>query len=489
MNSRLEIYDWIVVVILLLAFAVRLNYFLITKDQPLWWDEAEYMVKAKSLAFGTPETGWYKSRPVLLPFFAAGLFKLGIGEAAVRFLWVVLSTASLILLYRTGALLVSKRIGVYAVALGSAFYIDLFYSMRLLVDVPQVFFVVLAAYLFVRAVYRNSTYSAWALLPVIFLGTAMRFTVGIFFLVAAAFLVVIERDALWKDKRWFVSLILGVAVFLPFLIYYGAAYGSPFFPFVSQDVLRTAGKAVVGPGHILIDYLLFFPNYTNIFVTLVFLAGFALAVAVLVRHVGDLATDRTIQSDLLLLLWTIVPFLFFSLVVDHFEDRYIAMIFPAVFLLTGLALDAGYEYLKRFNVPAAVAAVTLFLIYAAVSMALHSDVVIADKLDSFAAVQDAGLWIKAHSRPEDSVITSSVPQNTYYSERASYAIPKQPEDFDRIVAQQKPKYLVLSLWEQSPPWVYGWPAANPGTVNAVAVFFFDEERKRPAAIIYSLTNR
>ncbi|HKA33378.1 MAG TPA: glycosyltransferase family 39 protein [Candidatus Binatia bacterium] len=485
-SSRLEICDWIFLGVLLLAFVVRLDYFFITKDQPLWWDEAEYMLKAKALAFGTPETGWYKSRPVLLPFLAAGLFKLGGGEIAIRVLWIALSTISLILIYRIGAQLFNKRVGLYADALASFFYIDLFYSMRLLVDVPQVFFVVLAAYLLIRATYRTATYSAWAVLPVVFLGTAIRFTVGIFFIVAATFLIVVKRGGLWKDKRWLVSFAIGIALFLPFLLYYWAVYGNPLFPFVSQGVLRTAGKAALDPGHILVQYVLFFPNYTNIPVTFVFLAGFVLAAAVLARRAGALAVDKTVQSYLLALLWTLVPFFFFALVVDHFEDRYIAMIFPAVFLLTGAALDAGYEYLKRFSQPAAAAAVTLFLLYAAVSMALRADAVIADKLDSFAAIQDAGLWIKAHSQPGDSVLTSSVPQNTYYSERRSYAIPNEQEEFERMLAQRKPRYLVLSLWEQSPAWAYRWPAANPGKAGAVGVFFFDEERKRPAAIVYSL---
>src|SRR2546423_3270696 len=90
--GSLEIYDLIFLALIVCALALRIYYFFLTKDQPLWWDEAEYMLKAKALAFGTPETGWYKSRPVLLPFLAAGLFKLGIGESAIRLLWVALST-------------------------------------------------------------------------------------------------------------------------------------------------------------------------------------------------------------------------------------------------------------------------------------------------------------------------------------------------------------------------------------------------------------
>ncbi|MEM3074692.1 MAG: hypothetical protein QW727_02000 [Candidatus Pacearchaeota archaeon] len=36
--------------ILIFAFIIRLYYFALTKNQPLWWDEAEYMSAAKSYA-------------------------------------------------------------------------------------------------------------------------------------------------------------------------------------------------------------------------------------------------------------------------------------------------------------------------------------------------------------------------------------------------------------------------------------------------------
>ena len=40
--------------ILVLSFIIRMYYFVITKDQAMWWDEAEYMATAKSWAFDIP---------------------------------------------------------------------------------------------------------------------------------------------------------------------------------------------------------------------------------------------------------------------------------------------------------------------------------------------------------------------------------------------------------------------------------------------------
>jgi len=483
--SALETADLIFLALIVLAFALRLYYFFLTKDQPLWWDEAEYMLKAKALAFGTPETGWYRRRPVLLPFLAAGLFKVGIGETAIRLLWIALSTATLWFVYGIGARLFNKHVGLYAVALGAAFYLDLFYSMRLLVDVPQVFFVALAAFLFVRAVYdERAAYSAWAIVPVVVLGTAMRFTVALFFVVAALFLVAVKRGHALRDRRWLVSLALGVVGYFPFFIYYWAQYDNPLFPFLSQRALRTSTSVGPSPGDVLFDYIRFFPNYTNVVVTLVFLAAVVSAVITIIKQIRHVS--RRAQVYFFLILWMIVPFLFFGLFVDHFEDRYIAMIFPAVFLLTGAALDAAYEYGKQFNAAAAVAGIVLFLLYAGVSMELRSHSIITARLASFAAVRDAGLWIKEQSRSQDAVVTSSVPQNTYYAERGSYAFPKQPGDFDGLLAQRRPKFLVLSVWERSPQWAYDWPERHPEMAEVAVTFFLDQAQKRPAAVVYSL---
>src|SRR5258706_5051349 len=188
LRARLEAYDLLFIVLMIFAAALRLYYFFLTKDQTLWWHEAEYMLKAKSLALGTPDTGYPNSPPALLSLLAAGLFKLGLGEAVIRFLWVALSTASLFFTYRIGALLFNKRVGFYAAALASVFYIDLFYSMRLLVDVPQVFFVLLAGFLMVRSLDDKSAgYGVWAIVPGLVLGTATRGTLGLFFPVAALF--------------------------------------------------------------------------------------------------------------------------------------------------------------------------------------------------------------------------------------------------------------------------------------------------------------
>src|SRR3989344_553932 len=138
-------YNLALIGILIIAFGIRLYYFNLTSDQPLWWDEAEYMLKAKNIALNTPDTGWGSNvRPVLFSFLASLFFKFGLGETALRFSLILISMMGILLLYLVGKELFNERVALIAASLATFFYIDLFYSMRLMVDVPQVFLILLS---------------------------------------------------------------------------------------------------------------------------------------------------------------------------------------------------------------------------------------------------------------------------------------------------------------------------------------------------------
>ena len=92
-------YTLILIGILIFAFIIYLNYFSMTKNQTLWWDEAEYMSMAKHWASDVP----YEinpARPVLLPFLASILYRLGFGELSIKFsLELIPLLLSILLMY------------------------------------------------------------------------------------------------------------------------------------------------------------------------------------------------------------------------------------------------------------------------------------------------------------------------------------------------------------------------------------------------------
>src|SRR4051812_48400906 len=88
---------------LLVVFLIRVYYLALTNNQPVWWDESEYLIKAKAIALGTPDTGWFTGRPLLPSLIMAGAYAVGLGETAIRIALVLLSTATVYLTYRLGA--------------------------------------------------------------------------------------------------------------------------------------------------------------------------------------------------------------------------------------------------------------------------------------------------------------------------------------------------------------------------------------------------
>jgi len=71
---------------------------------------------------------------------------------------------------------------------------------------------------------------------------------------------------------------------------------------------------------------------------------------------------------------------------------------------------------------------------------VHADRIIKIKLDSYAPVRDAALWIKENSNKEDIIFSISHPQTSYYSERKviSYSLAKNDSDLDKMIKEYKP---------------------------------------------------
>ena len=102
-------YNLGIIVILIFAFAVRLYYFYLTQDQAVWWDEAEYLLKDKRIALGTPETGFWYGRPIMFPVILSFFYLFGFGEIIIRFSILLISLATILLVYLVGKQLFNKK--------------------------------------------------------------------------------------------------------------------------------------------------------------------------------------------------------------------------------------------------------------------------------------------------------------------------------------------------------------------------------------------
>ncbi|MBS3064145.1 MAG: hypothetical protein J4445_01690, partial [DPANN group archaeon] len=94
-------------------------------------------------------------------------------------------------------------------------------------------------------------------------------------------------------------------------------------------------------------------------------------------------------------------------------------------------------------------------------------------------------WIKENSPENLIVYTMSVPQIQYYAERTTLSYGGGSEAFDKIIADGKPAYFVLSVFEGHPDWVGNYLATNPA-LETVRVY--NDQNSSPVLIIFGLKN-
>src|SRR3989344_4798679 len=141
MINKNKIKDWlkekdnlIFLGILLLAIIVRLYFFIDTLNQPVWYDEADYLSTAKHWATGV-NYAINPQRPVLLPFLESIFFNLGGGESLIRFFLVLLPSIGIVILtYVLGKKLYNKNVALIASFIMGVFWTLLFNTVRIHVE-------------------------------------------------------------------------------------------------------------------------------------------------------------------------------------------------------------------------------------------------------------------------------------------------------------------------------------------------------------------
>src|SRR3989344_6137211 len=135
--------------ILIFAFIVRWYFFSLTKTQPLWWDEADYMNMANYFGFGTPYH-FIPVRPILFSMAIGFILKISNSEFLIRFIMLLSSMASVVGIYYLGKEILNEKVGLIASLLTSVIWLNLFLTFRILVDIPSLTFFTFSALFFYK---------------------------------------------------------------------------------------------------------------------------------------------------------------------------------------------------------------------------------------------------------------------------------------------------------------------------------------------------
>lgn len=498
--------------VMLFAILVRLYFFIKVGEQPIWWDEGDYLALAKIWALDMPRPDWYEHfvglRPLLYPFALFSFFKIGLGEMATRFFTLLLPSIGIVYLsYRLGVSMYNKFVGFAAAIMISAYWVGLFYTYRILTDIPSLFFGLACVFFFWE--YSVQKQKPWGLPVAMLFGVlafSTRFPLALVPISIAFFLLFTKKLGVVKDKTIWKSLGWTILFLLPYLLYFIAT------DFYALKFYLVSGATVDDPLEwSVIPFFASLPfSFWNISLILGVLSLFPLFLY------GDLVLRQKttkFNADVFIAIFLLVHLYFYIAVIRESTDRWLLMMMPFYFILAGKGLHWAYSLLKPYSKIVAIVVVAALLFGGLYQNLTHSNNLIMAKKDSYLEIKQAGEWLKKNTLPDAKVITSSVVQSQYYSERwneghsnKNHRMPPETTCIDNLGGTStnescqrlseelfelsrkefKPDYFIVSVFEPvfTPQWVYSYGQRN--NLSVVQAYTSPRDQKQATLVIYKL---
>jgi len=494
-------YDKLFIFLLIAAFVIRLIIFIKTMNQPLWYDEASYLMAGKKWGLGLDIRDiWYYRRGFLFPVICTVFFKLGLGEISIRFLGILLSIGFVFLSYFIIRDMFNKKIALLSCVGLTLSWILLFFTGRILTDIPAAFFILLSLFFFWKG-YVLKKGNKFIYLFALFFGLSILIRMQSIML-APPFLMMMfirERGKMFKNKSLWIALAIFALIMVPQAVLYSMHYGNPISDIFSHYLGIGEKAAAAGEQRTIslavFSYLADLPYMmsTTIFILLIIGAGYFLLDLIL--GFDQIFKNEDLQKKFFIFSWIFSLFLLMGYVsgtVSYVEQRYITVGLPFLFLLSSIPLIKLSEFLtKKFKIKefSSILLVSILLIILLVANIFGSSnytttfSLLENKKNSYSEVQQAGLWIKENSNPQDTIISASITQIMYYSERTAYVFQELGNEttFNDNVTKIKPAYLMLSIFEQHDPWMYAYPQSHNDTLTPVQAY---QQDGKPVVVIY-----
>jgi 4-amino-4-deoxy-L-arabinose transferase-like glycosyltransferase len=530
-NAKLEsrkekIKNWLkdpwnlaLVVIIGLIIGLYLYYFFRIGTQPIWWDEGDYLSIGKELAFNRvikPEwwTAFINIRPLAFPIELAFFFKLGFNELPIRFFTELIpALASIFVIYLISKEIFNKKVGIIAAVLLAVNWVFMFYSFRLLTDIPSLCASALAIYFFwvkyEKPRIENKHSSPWFLYLAVFFGVLsflIRYISVLTLIVIAFYLIFTRRFTLIKDKQIWIAVLIGIACLSPYFIYNYINTKGNLFPALAWYHGAESTAAVRPPAWNTLTYHI--PNFFGMYETILFAIGCLILIGIILLYFDFVLKqkNKSMNGQLFCLLGILIPLGYFIFGIRAVDARYFIATAPLMFAAVAFGIDTISSNLsKLLNIKIISILVILILCGLVVFQNLAiSESFISSRVSSYLEEQEAGLWIKENSNFNDGVITASVTQMEYYTERLTYGfMPATDEDmaewnkcyyrenplsdpimnqteacinftisiFNRRIKDVNPKYYVVHVFEPAftPEWAYSY---YPQEYNLIPVKYY-----------------
>lgn len=457
---------WLVTI---LVFSVLIKLAYVNVNQAVWWDEATYLVKAKSWLKGTPDSGWWAGRTFLFPLMLTLVGGTIIGS---KLLEIGFAALIVYLTHAIGKKVFGRKIGLMSALMVASSWMFNFYSIRVLTGIPSVALTMLATHLFLE----KKGDRKWEVV----IGASVAFASIIRFAAAVIVFPLLIHQLLNKERKpkQYYWLLATIAFSLLLPAHDLVVYGNPLESFNEFFAFNVAG-----PGTGVQPFWYFF-------ITLPHIMGEALPLANALQGWGEVMASpalllmlvgllegvrRAKKKKVFLFLIIIISFFSAFSIIQHKEDRFMMYVLPHFFTLSALGVKKVGEWFENKDTKKMVTLLLLALIV--VSNITYGHERTLTLSESYATVAQAGRWIKQNSWPGEKVVSSSVPQNTLYSERATLSFPNTYEEFTQLLGRVK--YVVVSVFENHPDYAY---QLNMTPVKVYSRSY--EGRDSPVLIVY-----
>lgn len=516
--------------VLLISFAViiRLYYFFKVGEQPIWWDEGDYLVVAKGFVQHWQNQEWWVHfsgiRPMLIPMVWYVFFLFNLSELIIRFFTLLIpSVVSIYLIYAIGRDLYDKRVGLISGLMLSVYWVHLFYTFRLLTDIPSLFFGLLSIYFFwSKYIKKNESKGLYYSILFGVLGFSTRFPLAIVPIIYPLYLLFIKKLDLVKDKTFWKAMVFG---FIILIIYFGI---SSFFGSGITTALKFyLGESAVSTRNVLTDNIsvlggmlaslmgsdILFKNiwFLTLIIGLVELVYLIIGFDLFLKQ-----KDENSNSNFFVFLWVILHLLFYMTIIRSANDRWLLMLMPPLFYISSKGILLVYDNIKRYNKEIAIFSLLALLLGGAYQNMIHADLLIQMKQNTYGEEKSAGIYIKENfnGQGKPKIITASTVQIAYYSEGYTYGFYTNDTEFTNCidilggvvnnetcqkiteelfrkrVKELKPDFLIIHGFEPvfTPQWAYNYPSKHPDELEPVQAYFVDQEKKQPILVIYKFKN-
>ncbi|MDO8563643.1 MAG: glycosyltransferase family 39 protein [Nanoarchaeota archaeon] len=482
-----EPYKIAIGVILMLGILVRFYFYNIAKDQAHWWDTLAYGGLAKNIILNLWNDNTFLAheaiiRPPLLPWIWSILLRFGLSDAGtIILLEIIPSVLCIWFIYLIAKELYDEKIGLISAFIASFSWVFLFYSLRIMTDMPSLFFSLVSIYYFLKS-YEEVKSKEFAI-SVAFLALAVitRYSYGVLAVVYIIFLAIIHKHHFLKKKGFWVGGLTGAIPLVLFFLFNLVKYGSllPASSIYSQSASEKAGF-----GFYILEFV---PYILQKLLLIIFLLGLALVLWEIIIGFDTISKIKRIRSHIFNILLIAGVFFFFIFIIRAAEDRYLMTAMPVMFMFIGLVLMEIYKLVKSYSKNLAIFLVLGILLFGAYSQVTFGKSLIENKKESYKQMKEAFEWIKVNTEKEAILGGDGIdPYVIYYSER-KIALNYTADDLPGY--SKRADYIILHRFEYQTEKLVNYVNENTGEdkiFTPLYASFFDAEQKQPAVIVYKV---